>query len=134
MLHTYCDVVEQITVRLAPYVAIATNPRPSSLRHAAPLFSIIIIIVIMIDDIIIIIIIIHNILPFWENLTDYLNTATILLQVPSKMHRIVFKTVILLCYFSSSLRYDLIFQYKLTVFQSSSLQVAEVSFQNKLVE
>jgi hypothetical protein len=35
MLHTYCDVVEQITVRLAPYVAIATNPRPSSLRHAA---------------------------------------------------------------------------------------------------
>jgi hypothetical protein len=41
MLHTYCDVVEQITVRLAPYVAIATNPRPSSLRHAAPLFSII---------------------------------------------------------------------------------------------
>jgi hypothetical protein len=26
MLHTYCDVVEQITVRLAPYVAIATNP------------------------------------------------------------------------------------------------------------
>jgi hypothetical protein len=137
MLHTYCDVVEQITVRLAPYVAIATNPRPSSLRHAAPLFIIIIIIiivVIMIDDIIIIIIIIHNILPFWENPTDYLNTATILLQVPSKMHRIVFKTVILLCYFSSSLRYDLIFQYKLTVFQSSSLQVAEVSFQNKLVE
>ena len=35
MLHTYCDVVEQITVRLAPYVAIATNPRPSCLRHAA---------------------------------------------------------------------------------------------------
>jgi hypothetical protein len=26
MLHTYCDVVEQITVRLAPYVAIATTP------------------------------------------------------------------------------------------------------------
>jgi hypothetical protein len=33
MLHTYCDAVEQITVRLAPYAAIATNPRPSSLRH-----------------------------------------------------------------------------------------------------
>jgi hypothetical protein len=69
MLHTYCDVVEQITVRLAPYVAIATNPRPSNLRHATPLFSIIIIIiiiiVIMIDDIIIIFIH-HNILPFWE--------------------------------------------------------------------
>jgi hypothetical protein len=57
MLHTYCDVVEQITVELAPYVATATNPRPSSLCHAAPLFSIsIIIIVIMIDYIIIIII------------------------------------------------------------------------------
>jgi uncharacterized membrane protein len=119
MLHTYCDVVEQITVRLAPYVAIATNRSPSSLRHAAPLFSIIIIIitvVIMTVDIIIIviiiIIIIHNILPFWKNPTDYLNTATILLQVPSKMHRIVFKTVILLCYFSSSLRYDLIFQHQ----------------------
>ena len=58
MLHTYCDVVEQITVRLAPYVAIATNPRPSSLRHVAPLISIIIIIiiiVIMINDITIII-------------------------------------------------------------------------------
>jgi hypothetical protein len=61
MLHTY---FEQITVRLAPYVAIATDPRPSSLRHAAPLFSIIIIVVvIVINDIIIII---HNTLPFWE--------------------------------------------------------------------
>jgi hypothetical protein len=134
MLHTYCDVVEQITVRLAPYVAIATEPRPSSLCLAAPLFSIIIIIVVIMIDDIIIIIIYHNILPFWKNPTDYLNTGTILLQVPSKMQRIVFKTVILLCYFSSSLRYDLIFQYKLTVFQSFSLQVAEVSVQNKSVE
>jgi hypothetical protein len=49
MLHTYCDVVEQITVRLAPYVAIATIPRPSSLRHIAPLFNTIIIVVIMIS-------------------------------------------------------------------------------------
>jgi hypothetical protein len=35
MLHMYCDVVEQITVRLAPYVAIATEPHSLSLRHAA---------------------------------------------------------------------------------------------------
>jgi hypothetical protein len=106
MLHTYCDVVEQIKVRLAPYVAIATNPRPSSLCHAVLLFSsIIVVVVIMIDDTIIIIIIYHNILPFWENSTDYLNTATIL-QVPSKMHRIVFKTLILLCYLV--LIYDMI--------------------------
>jgi hypothetical protein len=39
MLHTYCDVVEQITVRLVPYVAIATNPCPSSLRHAVLSFE-----------------------------------------------------------------------------------------------
>jgi hypothetical protein len=94
-------VVEQITVRLAPYVAIATNPVRQAYvtHHLPPLFSIIIIIVmIMIDDII---------------------------------NRIVFKAAILLCYFRSSLRYDLIFQNKLT---SSSLQVAKVSFQNKLAE
>jgi hypothetical protein len=85
MLHTYCDVVEQITVRLAPYVAIATNPVRQAYVICLSLLCIIIVISVIMINTMDYYYYLYSYLqynPLWELLTDYLNTATTLLQNP----------------------------------------------------